>query len=166
MTPEQIHTSVKRQGAAERANCATATGIAAIHIDRWAADPREERMTEDDLDRLSAWVRGMYGQDQFGNWRRSNPPGPAKVLGVRAAPYAQAQTAYTPGENPTTGPRVVKEGHHERLPSLDDLKWQAAKRKEAEEEARLAAKRKAEKTGFPAALSIPLMTFGRKEATQ
>lgn len=160
MNLSELQRRIKAQGASERGHMLTATKLRETRLDRWLRDPRDEPMNEDETDLLIGWVLGQYGLCSVdGEWRRIRTNvAPPVCLGVRPPPVAHGK-AYEAGVGASDPKRTLTPAKTE-LPDLDELKWQAAKRKEEAEAKALRDKQKEKATGFKPGATIPLMNFG------
>lgn len=160
MTLEELQRRIKAQGAQERSFMLTAVKVRETRLERWLRDPRDEPMSEDETDLLIGWTLGQYGLCSVnGEWMRINTNvAPPVCLGVKPPPVPHGQ-AYEVGVGASDPKRKTTPAKRE-IPDLDELKWQAAKRKEEAEVQKRQAQAKEKATGFKPGATIPLMNFG------
>lgn len=141
MTPEHIHQKIRRQGAEAHSNMLRATGLSKVKVERWIERPDLEPMDEEQLDLLAGWAKGEFGHrsDREGYIRIRHNTGPARCLGFSLPPVKGSGVKYKrPGEgnNVPAGVRIARPSRRGAdLPTPDEAKLEAVKRREASAQA-------------------------------
>lgn len=160
MISAELQRHLKAQGPHDRKCMLDALGIRSMDLELWLKDPKDQKLSGETLEQLSAWALGHFGLTADGAWVRTHMRPVSTSLAVRP-PAASHGPEYEVGQASVSGGIICPAKLGKDLPEFDELRFNAAKRREAEEE----AERKREKHGFKNAVDVlPLMTFGRVRA--